>query len=189
MVCRPDCRQRTGIYPTVFLKHHFVRYTGVISGHKGPVYYYIPVLIIGLFPVDYLLAGRDQTCVQRKGSFESICTDMVWAVVSFFTFSTTKLPNYVLPAIPAAAIMIASGMSDPNIRWRKYSNICIAAISLSLAVTLLILKKYLLNVNVYDTDWTFMAAAIIFSLTILGIYAAFAKKTLYVPISCIMVLF
>ncbi len=33
----------------------------------------------------------------------------------------------------------------------------------------------------YDTDWTFMAAAIMFSLTILCIYVAFAKKTFYVP--------
>jgi 4-amino-4-deoxy-L-arabinose transferase-like glycosyltransferase len=29
-----------------FIKHHFQRYTGVISGHKGPFYYYIPVFAI-----------------------------------------------------------------------------------------------------------------------------------------------
>lgn len=33
-----------------FIKHHFKRYTGVISGHKGPLYYYIPVVIVGLLP-------------------------------------------------------------------------------------------------------------------------------------------
>jgi 4-amino-4-deoxy-L-arabinose transferase-like glycosyltransferase len=172
-----------------FLKHHFMRYTGVISGHRGPVYYYIPVLIIGLFPWITFLPAGIRRAFKEKDDLNLFALIWFGAVVSFFTFSTTKLPNYVLPAIPAAAIMIASGMSDPNIRWRKYSNICIAAMSLSLAVTLLILKKYLLKVNVYDTDWTFMAAAIIFSLTIMGIYAAFAKKTLYVPISCIMFLF
>ena len=44
------------------VKHHFKRYTGVISGHKGPFYYYIPVLLIGLFPwIAYLPAGIRNT--------------------------------------------------------------------------------------------------------------------------------
>ncbi len=61
-----------------------MRYTGVISGHRGPVYYYVLVLIAGLVPVDYLLAGRDQTCVQGKGRSEPICTDMVRGRRFFF---------------------------------------------------------------------------------------------------------
>ncbi len=172
-----------------FLKHHFMRYTGVISGHRGPVYYYVLVLLAGLFPWIAFLPAGIRRVFKEKDDLTLFALIWFGTIVSFFSFSTTKLPNYILPAIPAAAIMIASGMSDPNIRWRKYSNICIAAMSLSLAVALLVFKKYLLKVNVYDTDWTFMAAAIIFSLTILGIYAAFAKKTLYVPLSCIMFLF
>src|SRR5208283_1116738 len=33
-----------------FVKHHLQRYAGVISGHSGPIYYYLPVLLLGLFP-------------------------------------------------------------------------------------------------------------------------------------------
>ncbi|HYA31120.1 MAG TPA: glycosyltransferase family 39 protein, partial [Thermodesulfovibrionales bacterium] len=41
-----------------FVKHHLKRYTGVISGHKGPLYYYIPALLAGLMPwVVFLPAG------------------------------------------------------------------------------------------------------------------------------------
>ena len=27
-----------------------MRYTGVISGHRGPIFYYIAALLIGIFP-------------------------------------------------------------------------------------------------------------------------------------------
>ena len=32
------------------IKHHFQRYTEVISSHSGPIYFYIPVILGGFFP-------------------------------------------------------------------------------------------------------------------------------------------
>lgn len=172
-----------------FLKHHFMRYTGVISGHRGPIYYYIPVMIIGLFPWIAFLPAGVRRALREKDDMNLFALIWFGVVVLFFSFSTTKLPNYILPAVPAASVMIASGMSDLNARWKKYANIFIAGTSLSLAVVLLVLKKYLLKVQVYDTDWTFIAAAVMFFLAILGFYSAFAKKTFYAAVSCVMVLF
>ncbi|MBI5042945.1 MAG: glycosyltransferase family 39 protein, partial [Nitrospirae bacterium] len=33
-----------------FLKHNIQRFTSVNSGHSGPIFYYIPVILIGFFP-------------------------------------------------------------------------------------------------------------------------------------------
>jgi hypothetical protein len=87
-------------------------------------------------------------------------------------------------------VVIAAGMSDPDVRWKKYANICIGVVSLSIAFALVLgLKRYLINIHVYDTDWTFIAAAIMFSLTILCVYGVFAKKSFYVLMSCMIFLF
>jgi 4-amino-4-deoxy-L-arabinose transferase-like glycosyltransferase len=173
-----------------FLKHHFMRYTGVISGHRGPVYYYVIVLLAGLFPWIVFLPAGIRRVFKEKDPLALFALIWFGTIVSFFSFSTTKLPNYILPAIPAAAVVIAAGMSDPDVRWKKYANICIAVVSLSIALALLLgLKKYLFNFHVYDTDWIFFAAAIMFSLTILCIYSVFTKKSFYVLTSCMLFLF
>ena len=172
-----------------FIKHHFARYTSVISGHKGPVYYYIPVLLAGLFPwIAFLPAGVRNTFKENKdmGLFA-----IIWFAVIFlfFSFSVTKLPDYVLPAVPAASIIIAAGMSFGNTRWRKYTNICIAGISLLIGVAFIISKKYLLKFGIHDTDWIFWAAAIMAMTALASLHAAFAKKMSYVIMSCMMFLF
>jgi len=172
-----------------FLKHHFMRYTGVISGHRGPAYYYIPVLIAGLFPWITFLPSGVRRMFKEKDDLSLFALIWLGMIFFFFSFATTKLPNYVLPAVPAASILIASGMSDTNLPWRKYSNVCIAGMSLAAAIALAVFKKYLLKIHVYDTEWTLLAAAAMFSVAALSIYAAFAKKTYYAPLSCIIFVF
>lgn len=173
-----------------FLKHHFMRYTGVISGHKGPVYYYVLVLLAGLFPWIVFLPAGIRSVFKEKDDLNLFALIWFGTIVLFFSFSTTKLPNYILPAIPAASVVIAAGMSDPDGRWKKYAHICIAVVSLSIAFALLMgLKGYLFNFRVYDTDWIFIAAAIMFSLAMLCVYVAFTEKSFYVLMSCTMFLF
>ncbi len=172
-----------------FIKHHFARYTGVISGHKGPVYYYIPVLLAGLFPwITFLPAGVRNTL---KGNDNMGLFAIIWfsVIFLFFSFSATKLPNYVLPAVPAVSIIIAAGMSDGNIRWRKYANICIAVISLLIGVAFVIFQRYLPKFGIYDTNWMFGAAAIMIVMAVLSLSAVFAKKNSYVFLSGVMFLF
>lgn len=169
-----------------FLKHHFMRYTSVISGHRGPVYYYIIVLIAGLFPWIVFLPAGIRRVFREKDDLTLFALIWLGVIVSFFSFSTTKLPNYILPVIPASCIIIASGMSEKDIRWRRYANIFIAVLSLSLAVAFLALKGYLLKIHILDTDWTLVSAATMFSLTALSVYGAFRKQTFFAATSCII---
>jgi 4-amino-4-deoxy-L-arabinose transferase-like glycosyltransferase len=172
-----------------FIKHHFARYTSVISGHKGPVFYYIPVLLAGLFPwIAFLPAGARRALKENEdtGLFA-----IIWFAVIFlfFSFSVTKLPNYIFPLVPAASVIIAAGMSFDNTRWRKYTNLCIAGISLLMAIALMISKKYLLKSGIHDVDWIYWSGAIMASIVPVSLRAAFAKKVSYVFLSCMMFLF
>ena len=158
-----------------FIKHHFMRYTDVISGHKGPLYYYIPMVIGGLFPwIAFLPAGIRSIFhgKERLGLFAFIW--MVFIIV-FFSLSTTKLPNYILPAMPAASILISFGMDDRD-RWIRHANVFIALVTLVLGVAFLFSEKYLVKFGVQDARWTVVLGVIMLAAAALRFHAAIRKK-------------
>lgn len=182
-----------------FIKHHFTRYTDVNSGHQGPVYYFIPVLLIGLFPwIVFLPAGIKNALKTLKSkalssqpsalSLQSSPLDLfalIWfaLIVVFFSFSTTKLPNYILSSIPAAVILISSGMATEDKKWQIYSNIVMAIISVATGSALILSRKYLLTLGLSGINWIFVIAAILFVTAILNIIAVMTGKLVHAYIA------
>jgi len=172
-----------------FMKHHFQRYTGVISGHKGPFYYYIPVLIIGLFPwVAFLPAGIRNTW-KEKDKFQIFALIWFAFIFVFFSFSTTKLPNYILPALPAISILIASGMTVQDTRWRSVSNIFLATVSLILGIAFFVARGYALDFGIVDVNWLLPLSIVTMGMAILSVYTIVTKKQMHMILSILMVLF
>lgn len=91
-----------------FLKHgtfflrEFIRYqlqlfqTGV-AGHGGPVYYHIPVLLLGCFPASvFALSGffnKHQSAQQQKG-FRLLMLALFFVVLILFSIVKTKIVHY-----------------------------------------------------------------------------------------------
>lgn len=172
-----------------FIKHHFQRYTGVISGHKGPLYYYIPVLIIGLFPwVAFLPVGIKNT-LKEKDRFQIFAFIWFTFIVVFFSFSTTKLPNYILPALPATSILIASGMTTDDLTWQRVSNTLFAIISITFGIAFFIIRGYVSNLGFSDINWLFLLAIIAMGMTFLGIYSIVTTRLKYTLMSSLMIVF
>ena len=172
-----------------FIKHHFKRYLDVISGHKGPFYYYIPVLIAGLFPWSMFLPAGLRNALKTKDRFFLFA--LVWFVFIFvfFSFSTTKLPNYLLPAVPAASLLIASGMTQQSKRWWKYSNIASGVVAFLIGIALLVSRSYLFTYGISDLNWIFVLAPITMAMGILFLYSAYAGKSFYFAVSTLMIAF
>jgi 4-amino-4-deoxy-L-arabinose transferase-like glycosyltransferase len=195
-----------------FMKHHFMRYTGVISGHRGPFFYFIPVLVAGLFPwIAYLPAGiRDAIRSNRAPAVPDDCTgrgsgeanpgfgdyplglfSLVWLglIVVFFSFSTTKLPNYVLPAVPAASILIGSGMAGRLPRWNRYAHGFMSVASVLVGAAFIVSRGYLHKFGVSDAGWTSAAAALMFSVAALSAYASVMNRRPYGYIAALLIAF
>ncbi|HTW84194.1 MAG TPA: glycosyltransferase family 39 protein [Candidatus Sulfotelmatobacter sp.] len=104
---------RVGPHAIVELIGHYTigRYTGVIENQRGPVWYYVPVLILGFFPwIAFLPAAVRAAWYEARGADGAFARlALVWAVVPFvfFSFANTKLPNYVALLLPALAILVA----------------------------------------------------------------------------------
>jgi 4-amino-4-deoxy-L-arabinose transferase-like glycosyltransferase len=104
-----------------FIQHHFVRYVSNKYHHWRPVYYYllvIPLLALpwSAFLIDGLRqAGRRPWRAKAPASnrpHDRLDTVLVFALawflfpLLFFSFANSKLPGYILPVLPAAALIV-----------------------------------------------------------------------------------
>jgi 4-amino-4-deoxy-L-arabinose transferase-like glycosyltransferase len=101
-----------GDWLTGFLGGHNVgRFLQPMENHSGPFFYYLPVIALGAFPWSVFLPLPiwKLTSELRRSSESTASLILIacWAGVwiAFFSCASTKLPNYVLPAYPALALL------------------------------------------------------------------------------------
>jgi 4-amino-4-deoxy-L-arabinose transferase-like glycosyltransferase len=112
-----------------FIKHNYERYWETMESHGGPFFYYLLVLCVGFAPWSVFLAlagwyavkqwwagGRAGT-VEGRRQRDAIQYLAWWIAVYlvFFSASSTKLPNYILPLYPAVALLTALFLDH----WRR----------------------------------------------------------------------
>jgi 4-amino-4-deoxy-L-arabinose transferase-like glycosyltransferase len=116
-----------------FIEHNLERFGTNLYQHSQPFWYYIPVFLLATLPWTVFTlpalveAGRDVVKQWRRvnpePSAQADDTDdatttigdglssflFLWIVIPivFFSISRAKLPGYILPAIPAAALLTA----------------------------------------------------------------------------------
>ncbi|MBI1750612.1 MAG: glycosyltransferase family 39 protein [Acidobacteria bacterium] len=112
------CAMRNPEFLSVFLLSHNVdRFLTPVFQHEQPLWFYGPILLLGLLPWSALLVGvaRDAATAGRekrwKGShgFFFAC----WAIfpIVFFSLSKSKLPGYVLPVFAPLALLMARSVT------------------------------------------------------------------------------
>lgn len=92
-----------------FLLHNVERFTSTVSGHSGPWYYYVPVILAGAFPWTLFLPGLTREWLRQRSHLPAfLCYAAIWfwVVFLFYSASGTKLLTYVLCAYPALAILL-----------------------------------------------------------------------------------
>jgi 4-amino-4-deoxy-L-arabinose transferase-like glycosyltransferase len=100
------------------VKHNLSRFSGVISSHGGPLWFYVPVLLVGFFPWCGSLpsalwravrVARRRRAVSPAERLTVTCLCWFVGVFVFFSLAGTKLPSYLFPAFPALALLVGSG--------------------------------------------------------------------------------
>ena len=122
------------------------RFTTVLYAHPGPPWFYLPWLMILVLPWSLLLPLAvvrtrfwRRSCWRGLGAAEGLPGFLLlWLVliVAFFSAAATKLPGYVLPAMPAAALLVAQllGPGGPVCPgWGLQLSVAANALLLSLA--------------------------------------------------------
>ncbi|MBN3960513.1 glycosyltransferase family 39 protein [Nostoc sp. NMS8] len=106
--------------------HNLERFTEVVNGHSAPWYFYFAIVLLGFAPYSvYLPASIIRLKFWQRSHWRSLerfqqfgLFAWFWfaCIFVFFCIAVTKLPSYVLPLMPAAAILVALLWSDlfPN---------------------------------------------------------------------------
>ncbi|MEO6565532.1 MAG: glycosyltransferase family 39 protein [Casimicrobiaceae bacterium] len=102
-----------------FVHEHWQRFTQPLHHRAGPIWYFIPILVVFLMPWLPAMAWsiRDWKGFGATPSgFSPGRFAWCWAgaILVFFSVSSSKLPAYVLPAMGAIALAVAAPMAR---RW------------------------------------------------------------------------
>ncbi len=98
-----------------FLEHNLARFSENVFHHRQPFWYFVPVLLLSVAPwtvyavVALLkwLGKRVDVGSEREHVLPRFM--IIWLLVPlvFFSLSQSKLPGYILPAVPAFALLLA----------------------------------------------------------------------------------
>ena len=131
------CAVRNPEFLRVFIfQHNFERYLTPMFQHKQPFWFFGPITLLAVVPwVPLLIAvaqeglrlWREKSWTNSPGFFFAC-----WAIfpIVFFSFSQSKLPGYILPAIPPLALLLS--VSAP----RAFQKSRAAAISVPVGIGL-----------------------------------------------------
>jgi 4-amino-4-deoxy-L-arabinose transferase-like glycosyltransferase len=141
------------------------RFFSTIGGHGGTPLFYVPVLLFGFFPWSgFLIFGLYRALKDLRrtrsdagpSSREPRAVDLeldgfaaLWvvAVFAFFSLSATRLPHYIAPLFPAAAILASS-------YWQR-SLIAPSALGRRAAIHVTMGLGYLLGIALAAVPWLY----------------------------------
>ncbi|HEY4345726.1 MAG TPA: phospholipid carrier-dependent glycosyltransferase [Parvibaculum sp.] len=94
-----------------FVHEHFMRFTTTVHKRDEPIWYFIPVLLIGFLPWTGYLWRAIKDALPRWSRRSERPVEMfliLWIAIIFvfFSVSDSKLPPYILPVFPPLAVLL-----------------------------------------------------------------------------------
>jgi 4-amino-4-deoxy-L-arabinose transferase-like glycosyltransferase len=100
------------------LEHNLARFGTNLYRHEAPFWYYLPIVLLGLFPWTMFVVSalvestrawwaEQRKFLQSENAFHAFL--LIWLLLPlvFFSFSRSKLPGYIVPALPAGTLLLA----------------------------------------------------------------------------------
>ena len=108
------------------LEHNLARFSSNLYHHPEPFWYYLPVAILALLPwIVFVAAALAESIRTWWAELESPAKQLdlplqfriftacwLFVPIVFFSVSRSKLPGYILPAIPAGAVLLADYLRE-----------------------------------------------------------------------------
>jgi len=97
-----------------FLQQQFGRFTSPELQHVQPFWFYFPVFLGALFPSTLLCAFAFWPRLYEDRRRKFLAALVIFGFI-FLSLSRNKLPGYILPLLPAACILAASGIDAARV--------------------------------------------------------------------------
>ncbi|HUI68282.1 MAG TPA: phospholipid carrier-dependent glycosyltransferase [Nitrospirota bacterium] len=141
-----------------FIHEHFLRYLTKIHSRYKPAWFFIPVVLLGLFPWSAFLIQAVKHNLppswRERHEHRDTLFLLLWAgfVFLFFSASSSKLIPYILPVFPPLSLLIGRYLAEawdcrdfPGIRT-GYAVLLI--VTLGLTIALIVLPHYRISPDV-----------------------------------------
>jgi 4-amino-4-deoxy-L-arabinose transferase-like glycosyltransferase len=133
---------------TFFWLHNIVRYLAPFD-HEKPSWFYLPGLLIGMLPWTFLLiplvpylARRSPNWARRRpAGLGFFLLAFLWCLL-FFSLSGCKRAAYILPALPALAVVLGTFLARA-IHWNARTQTAFA-LTAGMTAVALILASYVM---------------------------------------------
>jgi 4-amino-4-deoxy-L-arabinose transferase-like glycosyltransferase len=102
-----------------FVREHIQRFLTPVEHRTQPWWFFIAVLVVGILPW-FPMAVKSLMAARRKsipaGQFDPVRVLCAWSVVIFvfFSCSDSKLVTYILPVVPALALLCSGRRTDED---------------------------------------------------------------------------
>jgi 4-amino-4-deoxy-L-arabinose transferase-like glycosyltransferase len=112
------------------LQHNLERFGSNLYHHPQPFWFYLPIALLSLLPWTALIVDaairrtqnlwRERREIPRQDALGLFL--LIWLIVPilFFSISQSKLPGYILPALPAGSLLLAESLPAFEVRtWAR----------------------------------------------------------------------
>jgi 4-amino-4-deoxy-L-arabinose transferase-like glycosyltransferase len=161
-----------------FIQHHFARFVSDKYHHPQRFYFYLPIILLLALPwmavlIRELINARGWKWREQSVESKARVFALAWLVapIAFFSFSGSKLPGYILPALPGAMLLVGQRLNT-FVRGEKENR------DLSLTGVILLILALAAIVYAWQTgEMTFLCSLIIAApLLITGLLAMLWKQ-------------
>jgi 4-amino-4-deoxy-L-arabinose transferase-like glycosyltransferase len=178
--------QNPQFFHEFIVEHNLARFGSNLYHHPEPFWYYIPVALLGWVPWSMLAIATLVVAFRRSrnavaDTLRTFLLIWIGVVVIFFSVSQSKLPGYVLPMIPAGAILItrficAQSTKEIDTWLRLLLSAGHALLGGALVFAALVVQYLVLE---HRVPWDAAAIPLIVSLIVaIGIFVLLAKSDL-----------
>jgi 4-amino-4-deoxy-L-arabinose transferase-like glycosyltransferase len=181
------CASRNPDFFRIFIvEHNFKRFLTAEFQHIQPFWFYAEIILIAFLPwtaalLWTLVAGlrRALTGQLSLSTYFLFC----WAAfcVVFFTISRSKLPGYILPAVPPIALILSRAATSlaPGKRW-SFALVSLAMATLSGCAFVAIFKggdRLLKNLVAFASLFELILLFLAVANLLLGVFFLFSRRS------------
>ena len=99
-----------------FIHEHFQRFASTAHNRAGPMWYFLPVVLVAAVPWIPAMVESVRTAWRAHPAKDAVSPPrflFVWCAVVFvfFSVSGSKLPGYILPIVPALALLAGEALA------------------------------------------------------------------------------
>lgn len=179
------------------IRQHIGRFQGGDTVHNAPLPTYVAYFLVGFFPwacfTPQVLLRRNKVNHPSGTSPDATTLSILflkcwfWTIFLFFTLSAAKLPTYIVPAYPAAAILLADWLTrlfnkspksytSPTIRHGSLAVLIVCGL---LTLTMLVVPMLTRNKPLVDVETERVGTLLFFGMMVCALLAWLALRRIH----------